>query len=105
MALRKGAAGARLEVALEANCSLLVSKFDEDVKFPETEPCRVRTAAVVVVHQSGGHIGSQAHVEACSWNDALEDVGKSSRAAHGSNYASPVPQWSAPKRSTLVGRQ
>jgi len=40
--------------------------------------------ALVMVHQSGGHIGSQADVEICSRIDALENVDKPSRAAHGS---------------------
>lgn len=81
--LRKRSAGAGLQVALEAEGGLLVSKLDNDVKLPGTIPCRVRTAAFVVVHQSGGHIGRDTHAEACPRIDSLEDVDEASAPTYG----------------------
>lgn len=52
VALREGASGAGLEVALERDGSLLVGEFDGDVKLPRAVARGVRAPARVVVGQA-----------------------------------------------------
>ncbi|HXG70861.1 MAG TPA: hypothetical protein VNJ04_09655 [Gemmatimonadaceae bacterium] len=49
VALREGATGARLEVTLEGDGSLLVGQFDGDVELPGTMTRSVEGATGIVV--------------------------------------------------------
>jgi hypothetical protein len=54
--LRERAAGARFQVALEANGAHLILEFDHDVKLPGLPARRVRAASGIVVVQACGDI-------------------------------------------------
>ena len=61
--LREGAAGTGLQVAFEADGSLLGGEFDGDVDAPRTITRGVGAAAGVVVGEAGTDVGREADVE------------------------------------------
>ena len=64
MPLGKGTTGARFQVPLERDRSLLVGKLDDDIDLPRPPSCRVKTAARVVRLEPGAPIAGDARVVA-----------------------------------------
>jgi hypothetical protein len=62
MTLRKGAAGTRLQIALELKSPLLVGECDGDVELPRAVARSVRAAAGVVVGEAGVDVMGEADV-------------------------------------------
>ena len=76
-------AGARFQIPLEANGSLLVREFDDDVQSPRSARCGVWTAPRVVVQHPRVHIGRETDVEAWVSICVVQNVDKSFVCGHG----------------------
>jgi hypothetical protein len=63
MALREGAARARLQVTLEANSPRFIRKLHDNVQLPWTTPRCVRTPPSIVVFESFSDVRTQADIE------------------------------------------
>ena len=76
MALGEGAAGAGLQIALQADRPWLLRELDDDVNLPRSSGHGVGAAARVVVGQSLIHIGRETDVELVGLRFVSPDVDK-----------------------------
>jgi hypothetical protein len=74
VSLREGSAGAGLQVALEANRSLLVGELDDNVQLPGAVPRGMRTSARVVIVEPTTCVRREADVEAGRRFGVSEDI-------------------------------
>jgi hypothetical protein len=75
--LGKRPAGAGLQIALEADGSLLVGEFDDDVKLPGAPSGCVRAPAGVVMEQPRPHVRRETNVEVRLCIGTLENINES----------------------------
>jgi hypothetical protein len=74
MTLGKRPPGARLQVSLEANRSLLVWEFENNVTLPRAIFRGVRTTTGVVIFNSFVYVGRQTDIEAGCGAAVLDDI-------------------------------
>jgi hypothetical protein len=77
VALRKGAAGARLQVALEGQCAVLARKLHGDDQLPRAMLGSVIAASCVVPFDAGCHIAGRTDVEPVPVGRAAKSVDES----------------------------
>ena len=82
MPFGKGTTGARFQVPLERDRSLLVGKLDDDIDLPRPPSCRVKTAARVVRLEPGAPIAGDARVIALRVSATPEDIDAALRHPH-----------------------